>query len=155
MQLTPQKKSNSFSQWLSENKGIGFSIIFGTIFTILELLDNLGVNATTSAPVLIMMQTVLLIILFVGMMIFIYNFGYIIIILTVDEGLNDEEKILLKWMIRRAIIISVLWFVVVIFLMVTILSEPYLLAGTNCFLLALIFFFIRKGENPLTEGTSI
>ncbi len=155
MQLTPQKKSNSFSQWLSENKGIGFSIIFGTIFTILELLDNLGVNATTSAPVLIMMQTVLLFILFVGMMIFIYNFGYIIIILTVDEGLNDEEKILLKWMIRRAIIISVLWFVGVIFLMVTILSEPYLLAGANCFLLALIFFFIRKGENPLTEGTSI
>ncbi|MHA1513086.1 MAG: hypothetical protein ACTSRJ_03365, partial [Candidatus Hodarchaeales archaeon] len=127
MQLTPQKKSNSFSQWLSENKGIGFSIIFGTIFTILELLDNLGVNVTTSAPVLIMMQTVLLFILFVGMMIFIYNFGYIIIILTVDEGLNDEEKILLKWMIRRAIIISVLWFFGVIFLMVTILSEPYLL----------------------------
>ena len=94
MQITPQKKSNSFSRWLSENKGIGYSIIFGTIFTILELLDNFGVSATTSAPVLIMMQTVLLFILFVGMMIFIYNFGYIIIILTVDEGLNDEEKIL-------------------------------------------------------------
>ncbi len=155
MQLSPQDKSNSFSRWLSENKGIGFSIIFGIIFTILELLDNLGVNATSSPPILIMMQTVLLFILFVGMMIFIYNFGYIVIILTIDEGLNDEEKILLKWMIRRAIIISVMWFFGVILLMVTILSEPYLLAGANCFLLALIFFFIRKGENPLTEGTSI
>jgi len=72
--LTDRKdKTNSFSRWLSENKGIGFSMIFGCIFTILELLDNLGINATSSAPVLIMMQTVLLFILFVGMMIFILS----------------------------------------------------------------------------------
>ena len=148
-------ESKSVSQWLSENKGISFSSIFGCIFILMQILDALGNTITSSAPALIMMQTVLLLILFVGMMIFVYNLGYVVIMLTIDEGLNDEEVSLLKWVLRRAIGISVGWFFGVVILMLTISEYPYLLAGTNCFLLAFLYLIIRKGENPLTEGTSI
>ncbi len=149
------QESPSISQWISKHKGITFSLGFGIIFTGIEVLSIFGFDITTSGPMLVMMQTILLIIIFFGMMIFIYNFGYLVIMLTVDEGLNDEEVILLKWILRRAALISVGWFVGVIVLMLTLSDQPYLLAGMNCLLLALLFIILRKGENPLVEGVSI
>ncbi|PWI47923.1 hypothetical protein CEE45_09110 [Candidatus Heimdallarchaeota archaeon B3_Heim] len=145
----------SASNWLSEHKGISFSFVFGIIFVIMEILGMIGNSIISSGPALIMMQTVLLLILFVGMMIFIYNLGYVVIMLTIDEGLNEEEVILLRWLLKRAIGISVIWFLGVVVLMLTLTQYPYLLAGMNCFILAFLFYIIRKGENPLTEGTSI
>ena len=79
----------SISQWISEHKGITFSLVFGIIFVSIKLLANVGYEITTSGPMLVMMETVLLVIIFLGMMIFIYNFGYLVIMLTVDEGLNE------------------------------------------------------------------
>jgi len=149
------QESSPISQWISEHKGITFSLIFGIIFFSIEVLAIVGYDITASGPMLVMMETILLIIIFLGMMIFIYNFGYLVIMLTVDEGLNDEEVILLKWILRRAVLISVGWFVGVIVLMLTLSAQPYLLAGMNCILLALLFFILRKGENPLVEGVSI
>ncbi len=147
------KTTNGITAWISDNKGVFFSSSFGIIFGLVALLTHLG-YAQTSSPVLILMQTVLLLILFVGMMVFVYNFGYVVIMLAIDEGLNEEERLLLKWVIRRAAIISVLWFVGVL-LLIAFIDEIFMLASLNCFLLTLLFFFIRKGENPLTEGTSI
>jgi hypothetical protein len=150
-----RQESLSISQWISEHKGITFSLAFGIIFVSMEVLAIIGYETTTSGPMLIMMETVLLIIIFLGMMIFIYNFGYMVIMLTVDEGLNDEEVVLLKWILRRSVLISVGWFIGVIVLMLSLSGQPYLLAGMNCFLLAFLFFILRKGENPLVEGVSI
>ena len=135
--------------WIKNHRGVSITTFFGLLF--------LMFSGTTeiSAPVVIMMETILLIVLFFGLLIFVYNFGYIAIILAVDEGLNDEEKILLKWMLRRAVIISVLWFSGVITFLMVFQNNSYFLASSNCFLLAIILYFIRKGENPLVEGTSI
>jgi len=154
VQWQQQKKSpQGISGWISDHKGVFFSLLFGIIFGSVALLTYSG-YAQTSSPILILMQTVLLLILFVGMMVFVYNFGYVVIMLAIDEGLNEEERILLKWVIRRAAVISVLWFVGVL-LLIAFVEEIFTLASANCFLLTLLFFFIRKGENPLTEGTSI
>ncbi len=149
------QESPSISQWISEHKGITFSSLFGVIFTSIDILDRLGYETTASGPMLIMMETVLLIIIFFGMLIFIYNFGYIVIMLAVDEGLNDEEVILIKWILRRAVLISAGWFIGVILLMLTLSDQPYMLAGINCFLLASLLYILRKGENPLVEGVSV
>jgi hypothetical protein len=141
-------------KWILNHKGVTITAFFGLLFLFFGIGDELN-SGNTSGPVVMMMQTVLIIILFLGMMIFVYNFGYIAIILAVDEGLNEEERLLLKWMVRRAAIISVVWFCGVLLLLMLFQIYPYLLASSNCFLLTFIFYFIRKGENPLTEGTSI
>ncbi len=150
--------NESFDQkvqkWVLNHKGVTFTTFFGLLFLFFGILDELDAG-DPSGPVLMMMQTVLIIILFLGMMIFVYNFGYIAIILAIDEGLNEEERFLLKWMVRRAAIISVVWFFGVLILLMIFQVYPYLLASSNCFLLTIIFYFIRQGENPLTEGTSI
>ncbi len=148
MQYKGESKDQRLKEWISSHKGFTFSLLFGVTFILLNGIEP-------SAGTIVMMQTIMLVIIFIGMMIFIYNFGYVIIILAVDEGLNDEERILLKWMVRRAAFISVLWFIGVLALLMFFQYEPFLLAGFNCFLLAFLLFFIRKGENPLTEGTAI
>ncbi|MHA2245852.1 MAG: hypothetical protein ACXADY_12885 [Candidatus Hodarchaeales archaeon] len=135
--------------WIKNHRGVSITTFFGLLFFLFSGTTEI------SAPVVIMMETILLVVLFFGLLIFVYNFGYIAIILAVDEGLNDEEKILLKWMLRRAVIISVLWFLGVITFLMVFQNNPYFLASSNCFLLAIILYFIRKGENPLVEGTSI
>ena len=155
MSFSSSQETTSLSQRITENKGVTFSLVFGSIFVVMEIMDNFGTNITSSGPVYVMMQTILLIILFLGMMIFIYNFGYLVIMLAIDEGLNDDEVVLLKWTIRRAALISVVWFAGVIIITLTISHEPFLTAGLNCYLLALLFYTIRKGENPLVEGVSI
>jgi hypothetical protein len=140
--------------WTKNHKGTSITIFFGLLFFLFSVGESSG-STEISAPVVILMETILMVILFFGLLIFVYNFGYIAIILAIDEGLNDEEEILLKWMIRRAVIISLLWLTGVIISLMVFQNNPYYLASSNCFLLAIILYFIRKGENPLVEGTSI
>ncbi|MHA1214998.1 MAG: hypothetical protein ACTSPG_06855 [Candidatus Hodarchaeales archaeon] len=134
--------------WIARNKGLSFSVFFGFVFIIMNVMERSG-------PLIVLMETVQIVILFVGIMIFVYNFGYVVIMLNVDEGLNDEEKDILKWLVRRAVFISVVWFFGVLALLIIFQHEPFYLASSNCFLLAFLFYFIRKGENPLTEGTFV
>ncbi|MHA1972070.1 MAG: hypothetical protein ACTSW1_03685 [Candidatus Hodarchaeales archaeon] len=147
------KKSNksldqTIHDWIVNNKGLSLSIFFGFLFILMNLMER-------SDPLIVMMETIQMIILFIGLMIFVYNFGYVVIMLNVDEGLNEEEKDVLKWIVRRAIFISIVWFFGVITLLIVFQHEPFYLASSNCFLLAFLFYFIRKGENPLTEGTFV
>jgi hypothetical protein len=134
--------------WFETHKGVTISAFFGVMFFLLRYFNR-------SDPVIVLMETILLTVLFVGMMIFVYNFAYVVLMLTVDEGLNEEERILLKWMLRRAVLISGGWFITVLALFLFLDDYPFILVSANCFLLSGLFYFIRKGENPLTEGTAI
>ncbi|WP_455141084.1 hypothetical protein [Candidatus Hodarchaeum mangrovi] len=154
MQPTRALMGNRNTSWVSNNKGVVISSFFGLLFVIIRIWI-LIFEASISSAIVVLMETVQLVILFLGLMIFVYNFGYVVIMLTVDEGLNEEEKNLLKWMIKRAIMISVFWFVSVLSFLIIFQRDPFLLASANCFLLASLFFFIRKGENPLVEGTFV
>lgn len=140
--------NQKIQDWILSHKGVTLSVLFGLVFILIR-------RTGESGAVIILMETILLIILFIGIMIFLYNVGYLTIMLAVDEGLNDEERSLLKWIVRRAVFISVVWFVGVLALLMIFPRDPFLLTSANCFLLAFLFYFIRKGEYPLTEGTYI
>jgi hypothetical protein len=148
MQRSKLTFNQKIQDWILSHKGVTISVLLGLIFILIR-------RTGQSGAIVILMETTLLVILFIGMMIFVYNLGYLTIMLAVDEGLNDEERILLKWIIRRAVFISVLWFVGVLVLLMIFPRDPFLLTSANCFLLAFLFYFIRKGEYPLTEGTYI
>jgi hypothetical protein len=147
MQKT-QSLDQKIQNWFETHKGVSISAFFGIVFFLLRYFNRSG-------PVIVLMETALLAVLFVGLLVFVYNFAYVILMLAIEEGLNEEERILLKWMLRRAVIISGGWFISVLALIAFLDDYPFILVSANCFLLSILLYFIRKGENPLMEGTAI
>jgi len=147
----PKTLEEKITEWTKNRKGFIFSALTGIVFFILGFNDGQDV-------LVLWMQTLIIFIYFIGMMLFVYNVGYLTIMISVDEGLRPDEREIVNWIIKRSAIISGGWFIGIMLInMVAGMNKwnTAFLASANAFLLALLFLFIRSAENPLTEEVSI
>lgn len=147
----PKTLEEKITAWAKDRKGFIFSTLLGVVFLFLGFNDN-------QSALVLWMQTAIIFVYFVGMMLFVYNVGYLTIMISVDEGLRPDEREVVNWIIKRSAIVSGGWFIGIMLInMVAGMNQwnTAFLAAANSFLLALLFLFIRSAENPLTEEVSL
>lgn len=149
------EKANSgiFSRiniFFSENKAISTLLLFGTTFILLRVLLLFYSNPPYLNFFLLFYWVFVRICLLLGLTIFVYNIGPIILMIGQEEMTDREVKTKRK-MIIRGVVIPTAWLIAALVTLIFFNDDIFITGALNCYLLALLFFFTKEWENPFSE----
>jgi hypothetical protein len=93
--------------------------------------------------------------LFTGLMITMYNLAISVFIESFDKDLTyttESENRFYRRKLKRAILMTLYWFLGVVFLHIIFQNDDIILIAGICFLLTVFLFFLEKDEFPFVQG---
>lgn len=144
----------NIQKYISYPKSVTFYTFCGFVLIFVSIIDPFN-ESLLSLFIFTFIQLIYLMSLFTGIMITMYNLAISVFVETFDKDLTyttESENRFYRRKLKRAILMTLYWFLGVVFLHIIFQNDDIILIAGICFLLTVFLFFLEKDEFPFVQG---